>query len=393
MVWKTTLAILVVLLIAAGGAAYWWFLQQASDDLVLPGTVEVQEVRLSSKIAGRVKDVFVDDGAHVKEGDPLVELDIPELRAQRRQAAAQLAAATAAAAKAEQGPLDEELAASKQAVAAAEARWKKMDKGNRDKEIEQVEKNVDAWKVDLANARLDLQRISGLVQSKSATRKELDDAQARYDRLQATVNEAAARLELMREGFRPEDKAEALAEFKRAEANDALLNTGTREEDKAAARARVDELTAKLSELDSNIAEAVVKAPEDAIVELVSVRRGDTTTPGQPVVRILRAKDLWIKAFVPETELGRVRLNQDVAVTMDTYPERKFKGKVTYISSTAEFTPRNVQSVDERRHQVFAIKIRVEDPQGIFKSGMAADVHLPKEPGERQGSGTRAPTP
>jgi HlyD family secretion protein len=73
-------------------------------------------------------------------------------------------------------------------------------------------------------------------------------------------------------------------------------------------------------------------------------------------------------------------------VTMDTYPERQFQGKVTYISSTAEFTPRNVQSVDERRHQVFAIKIRVEDPQGIFKSGMAADVHLPREPGERGAS-------
>ena len=393
MVWKTTLAVVVVLLIAAGGAAYWWYLQQARDNLVLPGTVEVQEVRLSSKIAGRVKDVFVDDGAHVKEGDPLVELDIPELRAQRKQFAAQLDAAKAAAAKAERGPLDEELAASKQAVAAAEARWKKMDKGNRDKEIEQVEKVVDAWKVDLANARRDLQRISGLVQSKSATQKEYDDADARYKRLEATVNEATARLELMREGFRDEDKAEALAEFNRAKANDALLHIGTREEDKAAARARVDELTARLSELDTNIAEAVVKAPENAVVELVSVRRGDTTTPNQPVVRILRASDLWIKAFVPETELGRVRLNQEVAVTMDTYPERKFKGKVTYISSTAEFTPRNVQSVDERRHQVFAIKVRVEDPQGIFKSGMAADVHLPKEPGERGVSRTRASAP
>lgn len=389
MVWKTTLAVVVVLLIAGGGAAYWWFLRQAGENLVLPGTVEVQEVRLSSKIAGRVKDVFVDDGAHVKAGDPLVELDIPELRAQRLQAKAQLDGAKATAARAERGPLDEEFLASKQTVAAAEARWKKMDKGNRDKEIEQVEKNVDAWNVDLANARRDLQRISGLVQTKSATKKELDDAQARYDRLQATVNEATARLDLMKEGFRDEDKAEALAEFNRAKANDALLNTGTREEDKAAARARVDELTAKLSELDTNIAEAVVKAPEDAIVELVSVRRGDTTAPNQPVIRILRANDLWVKAFVPETELGRVRLNQEVAVTMDTYPERKFKGKVTYISSTAEFTPRNVQSVDERRHQVFAIKIRVEDPQGIFKSGMAADVHLPKEPGEKAVGGKR----
>jgi HlyD family secretion protein len=387
MVWKTALAIIVIVLVAGGGAAYWWFLQQVGDNLVLPGTVEVQEVRLSSKIAGRVKDVFVDDGAEVKANDPLVELDIPELRAQRKQIAAQLDAAKAAAAKADRGPLEEEYEASQAAVDAAKARLTKMNKGNRDQEIEQVEKNVEAWKVDLANARRDLTRISGLVQSKSATQKELDDADARYRRLEATVNEANARLELMREGFRDEDKAEALAEFHRAKANDALLHTGTREEDKAAAHARVDELTARLSELDSNIAEAIVKAPENAIVELVSVRRGDTTAPNQPVVRILRAKDLWVKAFVPETELGRVRLNEAVVVTMDTYPDRKFSGKVTYVSSTAEFTPRNVQSIDERRHQVFAIKVRVDDPQGIFKSGMAADVHLPKEPGI---SGTRA---
>jgi HlyD family secretion protein len=389
MVWKTVLSIVVILLVAAGGAVYWWQLQQANGLLVLPGTVEVQEVRLSSKIGGRVKDVFVDDGAHVQEGQPLVELDIPELRAHRKQIAAQLDAAKAAAAKADHGPLEEEYAASQAALNAAKARLAKMDKGNRDKEIEQVQQNVDAWKVDLANARRDLQRISGLVQTKSATQKEFDDAEARYRRLEATVNEANARLDLMKEGFREEDKAEALAEFNRAKANDALLHTGTREEDKAAAHARVDELLGKLAELDVNISEAVVKAPENAIVELVSVRKGDTTTPNQPVVRILRAKDLWIKAFVPETELGRVRLNEPVEVTMDTYPERRFQGQVTYISSTAEFTPRNVQSVDERRHQVFAIKVRVEDPQGIFKSGMAADVHLPKEPKGETAEGSK----
>lgn len=386
MVWKATLAVIVVLLIAAGGAVVWWQMQLANGHLVLPGTVEVQEVRLSSKIGGRVKDVFVDDGAHVKAGDPLVELDIPELRAQRRQVAAQLLAAQAAADKADKGPLEEEFKASEQAVAAAEARWKKMDAGNRQLEIEQLEQNVKAWKADLNSARQDLQRIATLLQSKSVTQKEYDEADGRYRRLEATVNEANAKLDLMKEGFRDEDKAEALAEYNRAKANDALLHTGTREEDKAAAHAKVEELTARLGELDANIAEAVVRAPEDAVVELVSVRKGDTTTPNQPVVRMLRADDLWIKAFVPETELGRVRLNQKVEVTMDTYPDRRFQGTITYVSSTSEFTPRNVQSVDERKHQVFAIKIRVEDSQGIFKSGMAADVYLPKEPGERRAS-------
>ena len=99
--------------------------------------------------------------------------------------------------------------------------------------------------------------------------------------------------------------------------------------------------------------------------------------PNQPVVRVLRAADLWVKAYVPETQLGKVRLNQQVDVTIDSYPGKKFQGTVIQIASSSEFTPRNVQSADERKHQVFAIKVHVPDPEGVFKSGMAAEVVLP----------------
>lgn len=389
MAWKTALAVILVLLVAAGGGAYWWQLNLRTEHLVLHGTVEVQEVRLSSKIGGRVKEVFIDDGAHVKEQQPLVEFDVPELRAQRRQVAAQLEAANAALAKAEAGPLDEEFQASAATVAAAKARLAKMEKGNRDLEVAQVRSDLAAWESDLENASQDLNRVRNLLQTKAVTQKEYDDANFKYKRLEATVAAARDKLKLMEEGYRTEDKAEALAEYNRAVASDALLHTGTREEDKAAARAKVDELAARLAELDANLEEAIVRAPEDAVVELVSVRKGDTTAPNQPVVRILRAKDLWVKAFVPETELGRVLLNEEVEVTIDTYPERRFKGRITYIASMSEFTPRNVQSIDERRHQVFAIKVRVDDSQGIFKSGMAADVWLPKEPGRQAAVSSR----
>src|SRR3954462_3585678 len=156
MVWKTVLAVLVIVAIAVGGGVYWWQLNRNSEYLVLPGTVEVQEVRLSSKIGGRVKDVFVDDGAEVKANDPLVELDIPELRAQRQQVAAQLDSANAALAKAEKGPLEEEFQASAAAVASAKARLTKMEKGNRDLEIAQVRNDLAAWESDLESARQDL---------------------------------------------------------------------------------------------------------------------------------------------------------------------------------------------------------------------------------------------
>jgi multidrug efflux pump subunit AcrA (membrane-fusion protein) len=95
---------------------------------------------------------------------------------------------------------------------------------------------------------------------------------------------------------------------------------------------------------------------------------------------VLRADDLWVKVYVPETELGKVRLHQEVEVTIDSYPGRTFAGTVVQVASASEFTPRNVQSADERRHQVFGIKVRVPDPQGVFKSGMAAEVILPLHP-------------
>jgi multidrug resistance efflux pump len=113
------------------------------------------------------------------------------------------------------------------------------------------------------------------------------------------------------------------------------------------------------------------------LVEVVSVRKGDIIAPNQPILKVLRADDLWVKIYVPETQLGQLRLNQEVEVTVDSYPDRRFSGTIMLIAAESEFTPRNVQSADERRHQVFGVKVRVPNPEGIFKSGMAAEVIVP----------------
>jgi multidrug resistance efflux pump len=107
---------------------------------------------------------------------------------------------------------------------------------------------------------------------------------------------------------------------------------------------------------------------------VLGVRKGDVVAPNQAIVRVLRADDLWVKAYVPETELGRVRLGQAVDVGVDGYPGRRFAGTVEQIASESEFMPRNVQSADERRSQVFGVKVRVANPDGMFKSGMAAEI-------------------
>jgi multidrug resistance efflux pump len=167
----------------------------------------------------------------------------------------------------------------------------------------------------------------------------------------------------------------------RARANYDLLLAGTRTEDVAEAEARVAEARGKLREVDATLREAAVTAPERVVVEVLAVRKGDLVPPNQPVVRVLRADDLWVKVYVPETDLAKVRLGGRAEVTLDGYPGRRFPGTVVHVAGESEFTPRNVQSVDERRHQVFGVKVRVADPEGIFKSGLAAEVLLPVEEG------------
>ncbi len=371
------LLVLAALLAVCGGLGFFWPFGRRENVLRLPGTVEIQEVRLGSKVGGRVLEVLVMEGQLVKAKDKLVVFDVPELKAQLAQAEAKLAAAVADWEKAENGPRPEEKDAARATAEAAKARYDRMLAGWRKEEKDQARSDLEAAEADLKQAREDFLRASDLYRQRASARADYDLALANRDRAQGRVNSARARWQMLREGNRPEDKEMARAEWKQAEAQWQLLMAGTRPEEKAAAKARVDELGARVKELRINLDEQAIYAPEEAVVEVVSVRPGDLVQPNAPVIRVLRARDLWVKVYVPETELGKVRLNQYADVTVDAYPSKRFRGKVIQVASISEFTPRNVQSVDERRHQVFGVKIRVDDPQGVFKAGMAAEVVLP----------------
>jgi multidrug resistance efflux pump len=205
----------------------------------------------------------------------------------------------------------------------------------------------------------------------------LDTARSHLTSAQARVNAARAKYVMMTSGNRAEDKADAESTLRQLTKHYELLEAGTREEDKQVARANVAELEGKLREMEANLREAVVRAPGKTIVEVVAVRKGDLVAPNQPVIRALHADDRWVKVFVPSPDLGKVHVGDTVAVTCDSYPGREFRGTIIQIATIGEFTPRNVQSADERKHQVFAVKVRVEDDPDVFKSGMAADVRVP----------------
>jgi multidrug resistance efflux pump len=376
---KRTKMVAVKLLLAAVtlSVGCYWIFNGRQESLRLPGVVEIQEVRLGSKVGGRVEYVAVREGELVTPGMELIVLDVPELKAQYEQTEANLKQAIAERDKIKYGPRDEEKEAARLAFEAARARWQRMETGWREEEKLQALGDLETARADLKQAGDEYQRVVRLYQQQVASKAEFDIAKAALDRAQGRLESARAKNDMFQAGNRKEDKAEAEAELKRYKANYDLLLAGSREEDKAEAEAKVAEVEAKLRELKINLKEAVVVAPEHAVIEVISVRKGDLVAPNQPVIRVLRAEDLWVKVYVPETELGKIRLNQQVEVTVDAYPDKRFQGKVIQVASISEFTPRNVQSVDQRRYQVFGVKIQVADPQGIFKSGMAAEVVLP----------------
>jgi HlyD family secretion protein len=321
--WKIILGIALLAGVAVSLGFFWPF-HRAPLVLRLPGVVEIQEVRLSSKIGGRVEKVGILEGAIAEPRQILVTIEVPELKAQHQQLQARLDSAREQLAKLQAMPRPEEVPASEARVKAAQSQLALME---------------DQFK-----------RAQRLVANRAIGDEEFRQRQIAY--------------------------AQAQAQLDQAEADCRLLKAGAWEYDKRMARASIAEVAGKLAENEANLAEAEVRAPERVLVEVVAVRKGDVVAPNQPIIRVLRADDLWVKVYVPETELGKVYRDQEVAVTVDAYPDKQFHGRVYFVASESEFTPRNVQSADERRHQVFGIRVRVADPQGVFKSGMAAEVTI-----------------
>ncbi|HVJ83943.1 MAG TPA: efflux RND transporter periplasmic adaptor subunit [Planctomycetia bacterium] len=369
--------------LAAGGYFGWRTWMAQNGTMILPATVEIQEVRLGSKIGGRVAETLVAEGQVVEAQTELVRFEAPELEAQRAQIEARLRAAEAAYSKAQSGLRQEERDAAAAASKSAAAKATMMGKGYREEERKRWAAELETARANLVMAEREFARVEPLAKRGAANRAEFDIAKSNLESARGRRDAALAVNSMYEAGYREEERDESKWEAARLEALHRMAEAGNRAEDRAIAQYQALELAGKLKEIDANLREASVIAPERAVVQVLAVRKGDLVPAGQAAVRVLRADDLWVKAYVPETDLGAVRLHQQVKVRVDAYPERNFKGTVMHISSISEFTPRNVQSVDQRRHQVFGIKVKVEDPEGVFKAGMAAEVELEKSAAEK----------
>jgi HlyD family secretion protein len=366
--------VIAAVLLAAIWLTFAWQAHRSRFDY--SGTVETREIQIGSKIGGRVTDVPVEEGQIVKAGATLVRFECDELKAQRAQAEASLEQAQADLDKMQRGNRPEEIAQAEATAHAQQAALEAARNGPRRQEIDQARADYAAAAADATNAEITYKRMEKLVATDTISRQLFDDSREKRDAAAQRAESARQHLALLQAGTRVEDLNAADAKYKQAEAAAILSRQGFRKEDVEAARGRLAEAQGRVAEFDARLREAELTAPADAVVEVVSVRPGDLVPAGRIVITMLEASQLWVKVYVPETDLAHVQLGQHATVHVDTFGNRAFEGRVGQIASQAEFLPRNVQTKSDREHEVFGVKIYVDNAQQVLKSGMSATVRL-----------------
>ncbi len=364
---------IAAVVIAAIWIASAWASWRGRNDY--SGTVETREIQVGSKIGGRATLVGVEEGELVKAGTTLVRFECDELKAQRVQAQAAAEQAQADLDKMLRGNRPEEIAQAEATAKAEKAALEEAKNGPRIQEIEQAKADFAAADADAKNADAFYRRMHELVGQDIISKQQYDDARDKKDAAAERAESARQRLAMLEAGTRAEDVNAAEARYRQAEAAAALARKGFRREDIEAARGRLQQAEGQVAELDARLREAELTAPADAVVEVVSVRPGDLVPAGRIVMTMLESSQLWVKVYVPETDLARVHLGQQATVRVDGFAQA-FAGHVGQIASEAEFLPRNVQTKSDREHEVFGVKVYVDDAERVLKSGMAATVRL-----------------
>ncbi len=354
------IAIVVAAAIAVTGVYAGWFHKDLS--LQGSGTVEARNIRVGSKISGRILQVLVREGDRVQPGQTLITFDDKELEASLQQARAN-------ALKAQRGYRPEEIQEAQAAAAQARADYEMHVKGYRKEDIAAAEADFDRVKADEIRTHLDFQRYEALAEKDLVSKQQRDTAEANWKMALAAKENSKHKLDELQRGFRPEEIAMSEAKFQQAQANYEKMRRGNRREDVAAA-------DAELAYEEARFRERQVLAPSAATVEVLDVRPGDLIAPNTPVATLLESDQIYVRIYVPETELYKVKLGQKAQIKVDSFQKETFDGVVEQINQQAEFLPRNVQTREERVHQVFGVKVRINDPSHRVLPGMAADVKL-----------------
>jgi HlyD family secretion protein len=354
---------------------------------MVSGNIEATQVQLGFKISGRLIDRLADEGDRGVAGQKIAVLDATDQRIAVARAEAELAYRKSIAAELKAGSRPEEIQQAAARVQQARFALDELVRGSRVQVIADARSELDralaaekAAASELELARSDNTRYAVLVQEEVVSQRDFDVVRTRLDaaynawlEAQARAQSAKERLSLAQEGPRTEQIQQARAALRQAEAEYALVQAGPRSETIAQALAQVAVAEQTLSHARQQLAETEIFSPIDGVVLSKSAEPGEFLNPGAPVVMVGDLINTWVRAFVNEKDLGRIRLNQPAQITTDAYPKEVFKGKIRFIDSQAAFTPKSVQTFEERVKLMYRIKIEVINPDLKLKPGMPAD--------------------
>jgi HlyD family secretion protein len=370
---------LPIAVVLIGALSYGGFrLYDARRPYEWSGTVEARVISVGSRTGGRVKEVIAHEGDHVDTGQPLVVLEPGDLEAQKLGAQGQLDQVKAALEKVKAGARPEEIEQAKARAATAAAALQESRAGARGEEVAAAQARLVAAQVAVDKAQLDADRSRKLFESGAVSQAELDIAESALRGAKAQRDAQKNVVDQLQNGSRREELAQAAARSQEATASAKLVEAGSRVEDIRAAEGAALAAEGKLKSIQVLIDELTVRAPRPARVETLDLRPGDILGPNAVAATLLEDDQLYVRIYVPETRIGLVKIGQDVPVSVDSFPGKSFQGVVEHINTVGEYSPRNLQTADERADQVFATRIGLKSGKDELRAGMAAFIQVPK---------------
>lgn len=311
------------------GAGVGWNCQQSFKNkaaLILYGNVDIRQVSLAFNVSERIVAMEVEEGDYVKKGDVLARLNTR--------------------------PLELAIVQTRAQIAAQEATLTRLRNGSRPEEIRQARARSDIAAIEEKHARIYYQRMESLFQKDAISRQTRDDAETKYKVAVASLHDATATLQ--------------------------LCLTGPRQEDISAAEAQLAALKASLQTEEYNLGEAALRAPQDGVIRSRLMESGDLASPTKAVYLLGLENVKWVRAYIAEKRLGEIREGMKAQVVIDSFPDERLNGQVGYVSDTAEFTPKNVQTEELRSSLLYEIRVYVRDEKKRLRMGMPATIIFPE---------------
>jgi HlyD family secretion protein len=385
---KVVLTLVAIgILAGAGFLVYRNMNPKAVDRIVISGNIELTEVDIAFKTAGRLTELKVDEGDTVTKGELVAQLDQDQLKNQREQQVAALASAEAMLDEAksslnfQKATTVADLELRQAEIASATSRLQELKNGSRPQEIEEAQAAVSAAQAEFDRASKDWDRAQILYRDDDISTSQRDEFRHRFDAGAANLKQAKQHAALVEAGPRSEviqeadaDVTRARAQLKVGEANG--IETERRQQDIAMRTAEIARSRAQIALIDSQLADTFARSPIDGVVMVKSADKGEILAPGTTVVTVGDIDHPWLRAYIGEKDLGRIKLGSRLKVTTDSYPGKIYNGRVTFISPEAEFTPKQIQTSEERVKLVYRIKVEIDNPQHELKANMPADAEL-----------------